>query len=255
MIFAAAAIHFSLASKKLLTPPVAWTNSTNAIQIQHMETLQKNKTNKPIQYKAGAVYFCETPFFVNKHVLIPRFDTELLVEAVISSMKEGTKILDMCTGSGCIAIVVAKHNYIVTAADISRRALHTARKNAKLNSIQNIRFVKTDLFQAFKNNPETFDAIICNPPYVKTADIGVADKSVLHEPRIALDGGEDGLDFYRKIAKSAHSFLRKDGKLFLEIGYNQGKDVSNILLAENVYKDLKTLKDIQGHDRVIVCKI
>jgi len=210
--------------------------------------MQPKNKNLPIQYKAGVTYFCETPFFVNKHVLIPRFDTEVLVEATILKLKNGARVLDMCTGSGCIAVIHAKHGFNVTAADISHKALKVARKNALLNDV-NIHFVRSDLFNAIEG---VFDAIVCNPPYVKTNEIGLQDASTLHEPRIALDGGTDGLDFYRRIASSAHRYLHDGGLLAFEIGYSQADEVQNIL-REKVFCDINVIKDHLGHNRVITC--
>ena len=187
------------------------------------------------------------PFFVNKHTLIPRFDTEVLVESVIKHTKEGESILDMCTGSGCIAVVLAKHGYAVTASDVSLRALNIAKKNAALNDVK-VDFVKSNLFEKFYG--KTFDAIVCNPPYIKTAEIGKHDKSVLHEPAKALDGGADGLDFYRKIGGQAALHLNDGGQIFLEISSEQLEDVKTILQSGG-FCDIKVIKDARGLLRVI----
>jgi len=200
----------------------------------------------PIAYKCGVTYFCETPFYVNKDVLIPRFDTEVLVEMVLlhdSSKRQS--ILDICTGSGCIAIVLAKHDHEVTATDISRKALGVARRNAKLNDV-NVNFVHCDLFP----RGGMFDVITCNPPYIKTADIGKHDPSTLYEPRIALDGGVDGLDFYVRIARNAGGWLKSGGTLYLEICHEIANSVKE-LLTVNGFEDIQVVEDRQGHDRVI----
>jgi len=199
-------------------------------------------------YKSGVSYFCETPFFVNKNVLIPRFDTEVLVEIILlDTSSKRCSVLDLCTGSGCIAVLLAKHDHIVTATDISRKALRVAKKNAKLNNV-NINFIRCDLFP----RGGMFDVIVCNPPYIKTADIGKHDSSILHEPHIALDGGKDGLDFYRRIAKNAGGWLNCGGTLYLEICYEHSKCIKK-LLQENDFHDIQIVKDQQGHDRVIKC--
>jgi len=236
-----------------------------------MQTRQKNKSgNLPIAYKCGVAYFCELPFFVNRHTLIPRFDTEILVETVILNANDGGfSVLDLCTGSGCIAVVLAKHDFDVTAVDISRKALRVAKRNAKLNDVK-INFVRANLFETdiisnkfpslegwrrsrrggLKSGTVRFHAIVCNPPYIKTADIGKHDKSILHEPRIALDGGADGLDFYRRIIADAPRYLNDGGQIFLEISHEQSDDIKTIL-QNNGFCDIKIVKDIQGLSRVV----
>ena len=203
----------------------------------------------PLQYKFGGAFFCELPFYVNRHVLIPRFDTEKLVEAVILNAgrdKAGVRVLDMCTGSGCIAVVLAKHDFDVTAVDISRRALRVAKRNARLHDV-NIKIIQSDLFS---NIVGKFDVLVSNPPYIKTAEIGKYDASTLCEPRIALDGGADGLDFYRRIARGAGAFLPFGGKIFLEIDAKAAKEVETIL-RECGFCDIKIIKDSQGLASVI----
>jgi release factor glutamine methyltransferase len=201
----------------------------------------------PLAYRFGGAFFCELPFYVNKHVLIPRFDTEVLVETVIQNCKIKSKILDMCTGSGCIATVLALHDLFVTASDVSRSALRVARKNAKLHDVKT-EFVKSDLFSGLARRK--FDAVVCNPPYVKTGEIGKWDKNILHEPRIAFDGGPDGLDFYRKIIGQVSEYLTNNGQIFFEIDREQGKAVENLLRERN-FCDIKIVKDKQGLSRVV----
>jgi release factor glutamine methyltransferase len=217
----------------------------------------------PTAYRAGVVYFCEMPFFVNKSVLIPRFDTEKLVETVILNTKESildeetgvmrpTTALDICTGSGCIAVILSQHGYAVTATDISRGAIRTARKNAKLNT-QKIEFFKCDLFPSCRGKNKAlpkFDIIVSNPPYIKTAEVGAFDKSTLFEPRIALDGGADGLGFYRRIVARVPQLLNENGKIFFEIDHRAGECVKNILQSGG-FRDIKIVKDARGLDRVI----
>ena len=198
------------------------------------------KTQRPLAQRFGGAFFCELPFYVNRHVLIPRFDTELLVEEVIKNSKAGSSVLDLCTGSGCIAVVLAKHDFLVTASDISRKALRVARRNARLHNAS-IKFVRSNLFENIK---QKFDVIVSNPPYIKTSEIGKHDKSILFEPRIALDGGADGLKFYREIIKNSR------GHLFLEIGHELENDVKK-LLHEGGFRDIKVVKDKQGLSRVV----
>lgn len=196
-------------------------------------------------------------FFVNEDVLIPRPDTEVLVEEVIEITKRLTrpKVLDLCTGSGAIAISIAKYakNAIVYASDISKNALEVARKNAKINSTEDkIEFIESDLFE---NIPKMkFDIIVSNPPYIKKDEISKLEKEVQKEPNIALDGGVDGLNFYRKIANKAYDYLKYNGYLCMEIGYNQKESVIDILNYENRYSGTYSKKDLYGNDRIIVTR-
>jgi len=206
------------------------------------------KTKKPLAYRFGGAFFCELPFYVSKHTLIPRFDTEKLVETVILNTPEGSTVLDMCTGSGCIAVTLAKHNYDVTALDISRRALKVAKRNANLHDVK-IVFEQSNLFSNLSPFSR-FNVIVSNPPYIRTQEIGKWDKSILQEPQIALDGGVDGLHFYRQIIKQAPDYLTSNGKIFFEIGHDQANDIKTLLQSTG-FCDIKIIKDIQGLDRVI----
>lgn len=209
-------------------------NSTNAIK------------NKPLAYKCGVAWFSERPFFVNKNVLIPRFDTEVLVETVILNAPQKAKVLDLCTGSGCIAVILGLHDFIVTASDISRKALKVAKKNANLNDVK-VDFMKSDLFAKIN---EKFDVIVSNPPYIKTEEIGAFDKTTLHEPRIALDGGGDGFNFYWRICNQAPRHLNDGGMLFVEICHKFADDIVNLFKA-NDFVDVSVVKDKQGLARVV----
>lgn len=187
----------------------------------------------PIAYTARKWFFCGLPFYVDENVLVPRFDTEILVEIASShAPRKDAPVLDLCTGSGCIAVALAKKGFKnITAADISKAALKVARKNARVHKTE-IRFVQSDLFAGVEGK---FDIIVCNPPYIKTDEIGKYDASILHEPRIALDGGADGLDFYRRIVKEAP--LNKDGLLFLEVGDKEQAQEVKSLLQDALFSD------------------
>lgn len=210
---------------------------------------------KPIQYIINKQEFMGIDFYVDENVLIPQPDTEILVEEVIKQSKYYNKsinILDLCTGSGAIAISIAKNieNVKIVASDISESALKVAKKNAIKNKIE-IKFIKSNIFN---NINEKFDIIVSNPPYIETENIENLSKEVKNEPKIALDGGKDGLDFYKEISKNAFEFLKNNGKLIFEIGYNQKESVIKILSKTNKYKNIKCIKDYSGNDRVIKCE-
>lgn len=206
----------------------------------------------PIQYITNKQEFMQLNFFVNENVLIPRSDTEILVEEIIENYKnKEVKILDLCTGSGCIAISLKKYieNSKVYAIDISEKALNIAKQNA-INNETDITFIKSDIFSNIKE--EKFDIIVSNPPYIKTEVIKKLDKEVKKEPLIALDGGNDGLYFYKKIIEEGYKFLNEEGKIFFEIGYDQKEDIINLINNNNKYELIKTKKDLGNNDRIIV---
>lgn len=205
---------------------------------------------EPIQYIIGKQEFMGIEFNVNKDVLIPQPDTEILVEETIKIAKEYTKpkVLDLCTGSGAIAVSIKKYvpEAEVFASDISIKALQLA----KINNIDNnINFIESNLFENINNE---FDIIVSNPPYIRTEEIKSLSKEVQNEPLIALDGGQDGLDFYRDIIKQAHNYLKSNGKLCLEIGDEQKDAITQILKSNFNYTNIKYYKDLQGNDRVII---
>lgn len=228
-------------------------------EINYLDTVRKLVEGYPIQYITNHQEFMKLDFYVDKNVLIPRADTEILVEEAIDFIRnkksEKIKILDICTGSGAIAVSVAKNieNAYVYATDLSDKALEVAQKNALKNGVLNkCEFIKSDMFE---NITGKFDVIISNPPYIKSKEIESLDLNVKKEPLIALDGGEDGLDFYRILIDNAHKFLEKDGRLFLEIGYDQKEEVINLLKASCKYKKIYSKKDLSGNDRIIYATI
>lgn len=213
---------------------------------------------EPLQYITGKQEFMKLNFLITKNVLIPRQDTEILVEEAIKLAKKinNPKILDLCTGSGAIGISIAKYveNTKVIATDISKPALEIAKKNAELNGVKNnIEFIESNLFAKLKD--KKFDIIVSNPPYIETNLIKNLPKDVQKEPKIALDGGKDGLDFYRKIADKAYEYLNRQGYICLEIGYNQKINVEKILQSKKRYINIYSKKDLCENDRIIVAGI
>lgn len=204
--------------------------------------------HQPVQYILGYQEFMGYRFVVNDAVLIPRFDTEILVEEALKYTK-GRRVLDVCTGSGCIAIVLALlgNPGKVDALDISADALHVARENARIHGCD-IHFYESNMFEKVT---ACYDCIVSNPPYIPSKEIAGLDREVAqNEPLQALDGGEDGLFFYRQLAHEAGKHLSTGGNLLLEIGWNQGQDVTALLQKEG-YTDIQVGKDYAGLDRII----
>ena len=234
-------------------------------------------------------------FYVDENVLIPQPDTEILVEEVLKSIKEyieernalnqtenssednnidnTIRILDLCTGSGAIAISIAKYlqenkeniqinkqninqeknkiQFEIYGTDISSEALEIAKKNARANNIE-VHFILSDMFEEVKENiQEKFDIVVSNPPYIENLEIRDLPQDVQSEPHLALDGGKDGLDFYRIIAKEVYKYLKENGIILLEIGYSQKQSVTNLFEENNVYQRISCIKDLAGNDRVI----
>jgi len=215
--------------------------------------IEKISKGYPIQYITKKREFMQMDFFVNENVLVPRPDTECLVEEVIKLCKKESKkdILDMCTGSGAIAISIAKNvdNVNVTASDISKGAIEVAKKNAK-NLFAKVNFIQSDMFE---NVEGKFDVIISNPPYVKTK---VIEEYILkYEPKLALDGGEDGLKFYKIIINEGYKYLKPNGIIALEIGYDQKEEVQELIKENKNYKESYCIKDLCGNDRVLIIKL
>ena len=220
------------------------------------EAVKKRREGYPLQYIIGKWSFMGNDFIVGEGVLIPRDDTEVAVNECFSAVKNirRAKILDLCSGSGIIAVTLAKllPDAEITALELEDRAFGFLEKNILLNKADNVRALKGDIFRAFSCiEDKSFDAIISNPPYIKRGEISALQKEVGFEPVSALDGGEDGLDFYRCIAENWLSKLKNGGSITLEIGEEQAEDVTG-LLSEKCISDIRTVKDIQCLDRVII---
>lgn len=224
----------------------------------YIKVIRRLLEGEPLQYIIGRQEFMKLNFLVNKDVLIPRQDTEILVEEVINIAEKipNPVILDLCTGSGAIAVSLAKYikNSKIYASDISKNALRVARENAKLNGVlNNIEFIESNLFDKIKDLK--FDIIVSNPPYIRTDEIKTLNIDVRNEPKLALDGGRDGLDFYKKITENAFQYLNRQGYLCFEIGYDQKIDVLNIIKKQGRYVETYSKKDLCQNDRVIVTRI
>lgn len=220
-------------------------------QVAEFESVMKKRVERiPLQYITGEQEFMGLTFKVNSNVLVPRQDTETLVEEAIKVIKPGMKILDMCTGSGCVLISIMKNvlNLEGVGVDISKQALVVAKENAKLNQVS-ATFERSDLFESVT---ERFDVIVSNPPYIKTEEITKLMPEVSQfEPVGALDGMEDGLYFYRNLVKESKNYLNPGGVILFEIGYDQGEDVSNMLIYAG-YKNVRVIKDLAHNDRVVI---
>lgn len=217
-----------------------------------LDGIRRLKAGEPFQYVTGIAYFYGRPFRVDPDVLIPRYDSECLLQAALSAARPGMALLDLCTGSGILGITLKleEPGLSVTASDISKEALRIAKDNAAYLAAE-IRFVESDLFTCLT---EVYDVIVSNPPYVSEAEYETLEPVVRdHEPALALLGGPDGLSFYKRIAAEAPGHLKPAGLLLLEIGDTQAKDVAKILIRNN-FTDIRVLKDLAGRDRVVAAK-
>ena len=240
----------------------------------YFDLIARRASRVPLQHITGSQEFMGLTFEVNDKVLIPRQDTETMVEdaleladkgtlrsvAYTDRLKKGGDVLDLCCGSGAIGVSLAKLNgrFHVTCSDLSAEALKVARGNAILNGCKGVRFVESDMFAEFKGrlSSKKFDFIISNPPYIPPAVIEELEPEVRdHEPVMALDGGEDGLDFYRKIAAQAPDHLKKGGVLMMEIGHDQREKVCGLLEESKRFCQITGLKDLTGKDRIIVAQL
>lgn len=226
--------------------------------VDYFKAIKKLIDGIPLQHITHQQEFMKLMFYVDENVLIPRSDTEILLEEVIEIAKKinAKKILDLCTGSGAIAISLAKYikDGQITATDISEKALRIARLNARNNNVDDkITFISSNLFQ---NIPEEkYDIIVSNPPYIKRKVIESLDREVKKEPIIALDGGRDGLEFYKKIIYSSYEYLKYKGYLCLEIGYDQKNEVIDLINKEGKYIDTYSKKDLYDNDRIVITKL
>lgn len=234
----------------------------------YFELIDRRASGEPVQYIIGSQEFMGLRFQVDERVLIPRQDTELLVEDAIEELKKmkkpmgGLQVMDLCCGSGAIAVSLAYYvpKLSVVAADISKGALEVAKENAAGYALtRNIEFVQSDLFGAFPKNrkgegKKKFDLIASNPPYIRRDVIPTLQREVReHEPVVALDGGQDGLDFYVRILEEAPRYLKKEGLLTMEIGHDQADRVCGLAEQGGVFTT-EVLKDLAGHDRVVKCR-
>ena len=228
--------------------------------LYYQELVSRRKQRIPLQHLTGEQEFYGYPFYVNEHVLIPRQDTEVLVEEALKRKREGMKVLDLCTGSGCIllSLLLELPQALGTGVDVSEGALCVAKENRKrLGLEQRAELIQSDLFSAdyFRKNSGNdhmeYDMLISNPPYIRTEDIeGLMEEVRFHDPVLALDGKENGLYFYEKITEQAGTYLKPGGWLMYEIGCDQGMDVSEIM-KKNGFEQIEIKKDLAGLDRVV----
>jgi len=263
---------------------------TDTIEELHDFLIERRLSGDPVQYITGHAEFMGMDFIVTKDTFIPRPETELLVNEIINSSRlvrlrrdslehywndrvssqqysssghdnisreqsREVKILDLCTGSGNIAVTLAKlmPQVEITAVDISEAALKIAEKNAERHDVSDkVKFYKGNAFNAlvFDINPK-FDIIVCNPPYIKDEEAPFLQKEVTREPAVALNGGKDGLGFYRVIAKEAHRYLEKGGSVLLEMGFGQKQAVEDIFSSSNIFEIYKIIRDFSGIERAI----
>lgn len=238
------------------TKEYIFTYNTEVLDNQAIATffsdVEKRANNIPLQYITRSQDFMGLEFYVDENTLIPRADTETLVEYIINYAKnlDNLSILDLCTGSGCIALSLAYYlkGASVLGIDISEGAISNAMKNAELIGLEDkVHFKHGDLFEGIS---DSFNIVVSNPPYIKAEVIETLQKEVKNEPYIALNGGKDGLDFYRRIISEAHRFLKPNGLLAVEIGYDQRESVKELFL-QNRFDEVFILKDLSGNDRVV----
>lgn len=225
----------------------------NSEQNQRLnDIINKRKDSYPLQYAIGQWEFYNLRLKVDERALIPRFETEIIVDYLIKSPINKEKILDIGTGTGAIALALAKNieNSFVIGSDIEDKALSLARENKVFTGVKNVDFVKSDLF---KNISGTYDLIVSNPPYIDKKDYESLEKELYFEPKSALYGGIDGLDFYREIIKNANNYLNDKGHLVFEIGYNQ-KEALNKLMINQGFINIKNIKDFNDFDRFIIAQ-
>lgn len=229
----------------------------DSIEDRYFKMIDMRAKRIPLQHIVGYQDFMSLRFKVNHNVLVPRFDTEVLVEEALKHVHDGMRVLDMCTGSGCILVSILKYSNDCcgVGVDISDKALEVAKENADIllsdRTDVDVTFIKSDLFNEL-NKENKFDVVVSNPPYIQTEVIKTLDSEVKdHDPIIALDGGRDGLDFYRRIIDNAGDYLNPGGVIIFEIGYDEAQEVLN-LLGRAGYINVSVIKDLSGLDRVVV---
>ena len=233
-----------------------WSKEAGEIETEnYFKLVAQRAAHKPVQLIFGETEFMGYPFKVGEKVLVPRMDTEVVVEEAERTARNKDSVLDLCCGSGIIGIALMKKAaenkkaLKVTSSDMSEAAIELTRENARLNEVR-IEVVQGDLFEPVKK--KKYDLIVSNPPYIESHVIPTLDREVKdYDPIEALDGGEDGLDFYRKIIREAPEHLKKKGRIVFEIGYNQGNAVAELLKASGVFEDIEITKDLAGNDRAV----
>ena len=231
---------------------------SNEDTLAYHEVIARRATHYPLQYITHTQEFMGLDFYVDERVLIPRQDTEVLVEMALEFLKDGMTVLDMCTGSGCILISLAANRRLASGlgVDLSEGALEVAQKNARANGLDQLQWIQSSLFEAFENDLDKsdklqVDVIVSNPPYIESEVIPTLMPEVrVHEPMMALDGFEDGLYFYREITANAPAYLKNKGYLLFEIGYNQGEAVADLMRMTG-FVNIRIKKDLAGLDRVV----
>ena len=226
--------------------------------LAYREVIARRATHYPLQYITHTQEFMGLDFYVDERVLIPRQDTEVLVEMTLGFLKDGMTVLDMCTGSGCILISLAANRRLASGlgVDLSEGALEVAQKNARANGLDQLQWIQSSLFEAFENDLDKsdklqVDVMVSNPPYIESEVIPTLMPEVrAHEPMMALDGFEDGLYFYREITANAPAYLKNKGYLLFEIGYNQGEAVTDLMRMTG-FVNIRIKKDLAGLDRVV----
>ena len=242
-----------LDAPRLLVVASGETPLTDARAEQYFALIARRQSREPLQYILGTQPFMGCSFCVDERALIPRQDTETLCEQALLNAPEAGSVLDLCTGSGALAVVIKKAlpNLSVSASDVSPDALALARQNAELNGVT-VDFREGDLFEPFPG--ERFSMIVSNPPYIPTGDLAGLQEEVKREPVLALDGGEDGLSFYRRIAREAPAHLTENGVLLLEIGCDQAEAVCALLMDAG-FAAPQVVRDTAGRDRVVIARI
>lgn len=247
-------LSFVLNTKRSLLPSMR-EKEVNIEQFDiFKEYISRRIKREPVAYIIGYCGFMDFEFKVNRNVLIPRPETELLVEEVLKSSNKKGKVLDMCTGSGCIAISLAKYGEYdsITASDISKEALALASENALINEVFNIDFIESDMFNNLQG--KHFDILVSNPPYISETEYGKLEEELKFEPEKALIAEENGMFFYKKIAEESRNYLSEDGMCFLEISSTCSNEIKEIFI-KNGYKDIKILNDYASLPRILKAKV